>query len=58
MGINMTSKQLENKIIKIVKNDWEWFEKKEVVKHVKKLLNEHKKNGGNSWHQFNNCKSI
>jgi hypothetical protein len=44
----MTSKQLENKIIKIVKNDWEWFEKKEVVKHVKKLLNEHKKNGGNS----------
>jgi hypothetical protein len=38
----MTLKQLENKIIKIVKNDWEWFEKKEVIKDVKKLFKQHK----------------
>jgi hypothetical protein len=38
----MTKKQLQNEIIKVIKNDWEWFEKKEVIKHVKKLLKKHK----------------
>ena len=38
----MNIKKLEKEIIKIVKNDWEWFEKKEVIKDVKKLFNQHK----------------
>ena len=38
----MSVKKLEKEILKIVKNDWEWFEKKEVIKDVKKLFNKHK----------------
>ena len=37
----MSIKKLEKEILKIVKNDWEGFEKKEVIKYVKKLFNEH-----------------
>ena len=37
----MSVKKLEKEILKIVKNDWEWFEKKQVIAEVKKLFNEH-----------------
>ncbi len=37
----MNVKQLKKEILKIVKNDWEWFEKKEVIAEVKKLFNKH-----------------